>query len=55
MPIPERITITEEVMEFDYEKELDPKRKEALLPFKVNTWYVVLFLLITVPIIGYVI
>ena len=47
MPIPEKIVIPE----FDYEYELDPRKKDPPL---IKAWYVVLFLLITIPTVGFI-
>jgi hypothetical protein len=52
MPIPERITITIEENkmdeDFDYMKEMDPKKPDIVYP-KIKIWHLMLFFAIALP------
>lgn len=58
MPIPERITIIkqEDAMDedFDYMKEMDPRKKDHYVVYPlVKIWHVLLFFAICLPLVWY--
>lgn len=58
MPIPEKITITieEDAMDedFDYMKEMDPRKKDHYVVYPlVKLWHILLFFAIALPLVWY--
>jgi hypothetical protein len=58
MPIPERITITIEENkmdeDFDYMKEMDPRKKDYHVVYPlVKLWHILLFFAICLPLVWY--